>query len=151
MGIKEAVLWALLGGGAAEMTLFLGTLRPPSAKKPWVWPWTRAELRVYAVWVVVRLGLSGALAAPFADAGRITDSFMAFMLGVAAPLLMTKVAALAQVLVGRSAVDLAPQEPGTTAESGASQSESRSVPEPRTQGESPASDIANTGVDNAER
>ncbi|GHH94881.1 hypothetical protein GCM10017779_53380 [Streptomyces capillispiralis] len=164
MEIKEAVLWALLGGGAAEMTLFLGAVKPSSPKKQWVWPWTPSEMRVYGVWMAVRVTVSGALAAPFAATGKVSDALTAFLVGVVAPLLMAKLAATAQQFVGRTMLDPPQQDQiypsdgpaangqgGTIMGQSTSQVEHPVVPEARTAGDADLGNVGTTGVGNAEQ
>ncbi|MER5468259.1 hypothetical protein ABZX90_17020 [Streptomyces sp. NPDC002935] len=153
MEIREAVLWALLGGGAAEMTLFLGAVRPQSGGKELAWPWkTPSEMRLYCVAIVVRLCVGGALAAPFADTQVISDASTAFLVGVTAPLMMAKFATIAQSLVYRFFGGLPLQDSGTVTERSASQDGAGHVPEARAPESGSAGGIIDgTGVSSADQ
>ncbi|WP_406354260.1 hypothetical protein [Streptomyces sp. NBC_00658] len=141
MEIKEAVIWALVGGGSAEVTLALTMMRPSSAKKSWAWPLTRPETPIYCCGMISRLFISGALAAPCAATGKISDGFMAFLLGIAAPPLLARLAATAHAAVGRTSE-------GTGSEQFASQAEIQGIPGARAPEGAPSNDLDATGEEN---
>jgi hypothetical protein len=150
MEIKEAVLWALLGGGAAELTLALGAMRPSATKKTWAWPWTRAEVPAYCAGMLFRLVISGVVAAPCAATHKISDDMAAFGVGVAAPLLLTRIAATAHALVGQDPqLAYAPPGEGTSADLSTSHTRTDPFPGPRFSEGTSAVNVEETGDENA--
>jgi hypothetical protein len=150
MEIKEAVLWALLGGGAAELTLALGAMRPSATKKIWAWPWTRAEVPAYCAGMLFRLVISGVVAAPCAATHKVSDGMTAFAVGVAAPLLLARIAATAHALIGPDPrLAHGPPGEGTPADLPTSHTRTDPFPEPRVSEGTSAVHVEETGDENA--
>ncbi|WP_437056882.1 hypothetical protein [Streptomyces sp. enrichment culture] len=148
MDIKEAVLWALLGGGTAELTLIWGVMKPTAGRKIWSFPWSKGEFPAYVVGLTIRLFITGAFAAPLAATGKMTDGMMAFVVGVAAPLLMARLAATARALVEPAVQEALSPADGTQADPPASYAGNGEIPGPRAEDAS-GTDVAQTGEENA--
>lgn len=149
MNIKEAVLWALLGGGTAELTLVWGVMKPTATRKNWSFLWSKGEFPAYAVGLTIRLFISGAVAAPLAATGKLADGMAAFAVGVAAPLLMARFAALARALAGSADQRMSPPTDGTQVDPSASYGGADEIPGPRSAGDASVTDVGQTGEENA--
>jgi hypothetical protein len=101
MSIKEAVLWALLGGSVAEVALIFSTMRPSTGKSRWTWAWSREQMPKFYVGMGCRFFLTGAAVAPLAATDRVPDALVAFLLGMGAPLLTAKMAAAADKIINQ--------------------------------------------------
>ncbi|MET8454576.1 hypothetical protein [Streptomyces sp. NPDC005209] len=102
MDIKVAVLWALLGGGVSEAALIFAMMKPSSPKEKWKWPWSKDEMPKFCFGMTCRFFLTGAAVAPLAATKRVPDSLIAFLLGMCAPLLVAKMAAIGDQFISQN-------------------------------------------------
>lgn len=90
-------LWGVLGAAANLGVVFLEASRRVKG-----WPWARPQGPgggVYAVSVVVQLGIAGATTAAVSTTGIAESGFIAFGMGAAAPVVIKKLARYVQSLV----------------------------------------------------
>ncbi|MEU1160631.1 hypothetical protein ABZ372_07460 [Streptomyces sp. NPDC005921] len=166
MNTSEAVLWALLGCGVAEAAYVYGAMKPSGPEGEWTWPWPRKETPKWGAAVTCRFFLTGAAIAPLAASKRIPDNLMAFLFGLAAPVLVAKMSAWAEKNMGGYLKDSgenlreAPLDDGFDTVSShtetATESNNREIPEPRSPKrkstkKSDGRPSGSTGVKNARR
>ncbi|MCF6475891.1 hypothetical protein FAF44_47275 [Nonomuraea sp. MG754425] len=87
-----AALWGMVGGLCVEGLELHARIRRARS-----WSWRRPipqGLSAYVTSVVIRVGIGAALAAAGSQSGQIQGAFAALGLGVAAPLVVEKVARL---------------------------------------------------------
>ena len=90
-------VWGLVGGLAFEGAEII------QAKQDQVLPWARYGRGVYAIRIIIRMGLGGCVAAALGCSGQITNALMALMSGASAPLLLEKASQITQgALPGRA-------------------------------------------------
>ena len=90
MGIWAAALWALTGGLCVEALALHSQIRKNSR-----WSWRRPisqGLTAYLLSVILRGMVGAGLAAAAAGSHQVSGAFAAFGIGVAAPLIMEKLA-----------------------------------------------------------
>jgi hypothetical protein len=97
LGMWEYALWGLVGATANRGVVFL-----EAAQRVKGWPWTRPDGPgggVYAVSVLMHLGIAAATTAALATATIISNGLIAFGIGATAPTVVKKVAGYAEKLV----------------------------------------------------
>jgi hypothetical protein len=90
MGILAAAGWAVMGGLCVEALALLKLI-----KNDLQWSWRRPipqGLTAYVISVMLRIGIGAGLAAAAADSHQVSGGFVAFGLGVGAPLILEKLA-----------------------------------------------------------
>ena len=90
MGILWAASWGLLGGLCVELLELYAHIRHTQK-----WNWRepiRLGITLYLISVVCRVGVGAVLAAAAAGSGQVSGTLAAFGLGVAAPLVIEKLA-----------------------------------------------------------
>ena len=96
-GVWQYALWGLVGAAANRAVLFL-----EASQRVKGWPWTRPKGPgggVYAVSVIIHLGIAAATGAALATTAIITNGFIAFGIGAAAPIVVKKVAGYVETLI----------------------------------------------------
>lgn len=86
----EAAIWGLAGGACVESLELYVRIRRTSH-----WNWRRPipqSMAAYVISVVIRVGVGAALAAASAGSGQVSGSLAAFGLGIAAPLVIERLA-----------------------------------------------------------
>lgn len=90
MGGWGAAVWGLAGGSVVEALALHAMIR---ADRSWSWRKPIPQgLVAYLISVVLRTGAGAGLAAAAAGSGQVSGAFAAFGLGVAAPLVVEKLA-----------------------------------------------------------
>jgi hypothetical protein len=87
----QALLWGLFGGAAIEGLDLTTAIRRCGGS----WPWKRkgeVQRGPYLLSVLIRIGVSGGVAAAAANSSQISTVFAAVTTGVAAPLILENVA-----------------------------------------------------------
>lgn len=93
----QYALWGLLGGGVNLGVVFLEASRRVKG-----WPWASPDGPgggVYAVSVLINLGVSTGTTAAVATTGVIVNGMIAFGIGVASPAVVKKLARYAESLL----------------------------------------------------
>lgn len=93
----QYALWGLVGAAANVGVVFL-----EASKRAKGWPWVRPKGPgggVYAVSIVIHLGIATATTAAMASTSIVTSYFVAFGIGAAAPVVVKKVARYAESLL----------------------------------------------------
>lgn len=101
-------MWGLIGSIVAEALNLYGMMRPTTESKGrWQWPWRDRRDRPIVVFAVALRAFAGTgLAAAAGVGGLATTEFATFVLGVTAPLVITKMFDQIRVL------DRSADEPG---------------------------------------
>ncbi|WP_141578552.1 hypothetical protein [Actinomadura sp. WMMA1423] len=111
----QAVLWGMAGGGCVEALELYAQIHRSRRR----WSWRRPipqGLTAFAVSVLIRLAVGAAVAAALAASGQVSGPLAAFGLGVAAPLVIEKLARLVPLQIdARSAFDPQAQGPPNSA------------------------------------
>jgi hypothetical protein len=95
--VWQYALWGLVGAAANRAVLVL-----EAAQRVKGWPWGQPQGPgggVYVVSVVIHLGIAAATTAALATTAIVTNGFVAFGIGAAAPVVVKKVAGYAETLV----------------------------------------------------
>lgn len=98
----QYALWGLVGGAVNRGVLFL-----EASHRVKGWPFTRPYGTgggVYAVSIIIHLGIAAATAAALSTTMIVTSGFIAFGTGVAAPVVVKKVARHVEGLIPSSQV-----------------------------------------------
>lgn len=93
----QYALWGLIGAAANRGVVFL-----EAAQRVKGWPWTQPKGPgggVYAVSIVVHLGIATATTAALTTATIVTNGLIAFGIGAAAPTVVKKMAGYAERLL----------------------------------------------------
>ena len=91
----QAALWGAFGGLAVEALEFGAVIRRTGR-----WPWRmkgEPSASIFAVSVLIRVGVGFGLAAAAAETNQIAGPIAAIAIGVAAPLIIEKMSARAEV------------------------------------------------------
>ena len=94
-------LWGLTGAAANRGVVFLEAVQRVKG-----WPWARPKGPgggVYIVSVILHLGIASVTTAALAAGSIITNGFIAFGIGAAAPIVVKKVARYAETLLPSAA------------------------------------------------
>jgi hypothetical protein len=101
--VWEYALWGLVGGAANRGVLFL-----EASQRVKGWPWSLPRGPgggVYAVAIVIHLGIAAATTAALATTTIITSGLVAFGVGAAAPVVVKKVIGYVETLVPSNGED----------------------------------------------
>lgn len=99
-------LWGLLGAAVNRGVVFL-----EASQRVKGWPWARPNGPgggVYAVSIVLHLGIAAVTAAALSSTAIVTSPFIAFGVGVGAPAVVKKIAGYALSLVPSQGTDHQP-------------------------------------------
>ncbi|KQM03084.1 MULTISPECIES: hypothetical protein [unclassified Frankia] len=108
----EVALWGLFGGFAVEgLDLYTAVRRSGR------WPWRTGRPREVGAWAylvaeVVRLAIGAGLAAAAAASGQVTTAFAAVSVGIAAPLVVERLARAIPLDPPPAAAPADPSTPG---------------------------------------
>jgi len=108
----EAAYWALAGGLCVEgLELYARIRRTPK----WSWRTPIPQgLTAYLLSVLIRAGVGATLAAAAASSKQVAGAFAAFGLGVAAPLVIEKIAKVVPIPIEKDATSPATAIPPDT-------------------------------------
>ncbi len=93
----QYALWGLIGAAANRAVLLLEATQRVKG-----WPWARPQGPgggVYTMSIIVHLGIAAATTAALATTAIITNGFIAFGIGAAAPVVVKKIAGYAETLI----------------------------------------------------
>ncbi|WP_051054332.1 hypothetical protein [Frankia sp. QA3] len=108
----EVALWGLFGGFAVEgLDLYTAVRRSGR------WPWRTGRPRAVGAWAylvaeVVRLAIGAGLAAAAGASGQVTTAFAAVAVGIAAPLVVERLARAIPLDSAGTGPPAAPPAPG---------------------------------------
>lgn len=103
LSVWQYALWGLLGAAVNRGVVFL-----EASQRAKGWPWARPNgpgAGVYAVSIVLHLGIAAATAAALSSTAIVTSPFIAFGAGVGAPTVVKKIAGYALSLVPAQGTD----------------------------------------------
>lgn len=105
----DAALWGLLGGAVAEALNLSASMRPTGPGRRWRWPWRNSsEALMVLVAVALRLFVGCGLAAALGASSQLPTPFAAFLAGLAAPLVVTRLFQTIPVAAAEDSLSLAP-------------------------------------------
>ncbi|PPK64251.1 hypothetical protein V5P93_006160 [Actinokineospora auranticolor] len=107
MTVVECLSWGLFGGFAVEGLEFVARIR-----RTGTWPWrgkNAPAVLPFAVSVLIRLTISGGLAAAAGSSGQFAGPLGALVVGISAPLIVEKLARQTVALVTEPPPVPAPQ------------------------------------------
>ncbi|GAA2613126.1 hypothetical protein SMC26_14240 [Actinomadura fulvescens] len=115
----QAALWGLAGGVCVEALELYAHIR---SRRRWSWRRPIPQgMAAFWVSVLIRVGVGGVVAAAMAHDGQVAGAVAAFGLGVAAPLVIEKLARLVPLnLDVPAALELPPDPAATPAPTGQS-------------------------------
>ena len=109
MTVWGAACWGLVGGVVVEALALYSLIR---MSRHWSWRKPIPQgLAAYLISVVVRAGAGAGVAAAAAGSGQVSGTFAAFGLGIAAPLVVEKLARLVPLTINLTPTNQEPREP----------------------------------------
>ncbi|WP_433474192.1 hypothetical protein ACQPZP_36345 [Spirillospora sp. CA-142024] len=115
----QAALWGIAGGFLVEALELYASIRRSTRR----WTWRRPipqGMAAFVVSVVIRMGAGGTVAAALAQDGQVAGALAALGLGVAAPLVIEKLARVVPLNVDvQATMEPAPPAPAPPPSSGA--------------------------------